>query len=126
MTPAKSGDQYVRVGEVFMECTEKEGSPNLDFSGRVATASCGGENGSWVKGCKSQDQRIAAGCILTGARDQRWKSRLDLLEPSGVIRMTTDEAPLLENGFFVWSWPFSYVRYAPPPSLGGPAPGGAR
>jgi len=31
MTPAKSGDQEVRVGEVFMECAEKEGFPGFGF-----------------------------------------------------------------------------------------------
>jgi hypothetical protein len=31
MTPLKSGDQEVRVGEVFMECAEKEGSPGFGF-----------------------------------------------------------------------------------------------
>ena len=33
MTPAKSGDQDVEVGDVFMGITERRGFPGFDFSG---------------------------------------------------------------------------------------------
>ena len=76
MTPAKSGDQEVRVGEVFMECAEKEGFPGFGFFRQGANCALWGENGSRRKNSKSQDQRMTAGRILTDIRDLKWKSRL--------------------------------------------------
>jgi hypothetical protein len=45
MTPAKSGDREVRVGEVFMECAEKGGFPGFGFFWQGANCALRGQDG---------------------------------------------------------------------------------
>jgi ribosomal protein L27 len=91
MGVAKSGDQEVRVGEVFVECAGQTGFPGFGFSGRATTASCGGEDGSRRKKCNSQDQGMAAGGILNRTRDLKWKSRM-IVAVSTMTRQCCQEA----------------------------------
>ena len=80
MDAAKSGGHEVRAGEVFVECSEKTGFPGFGFFRRGDNCALRGEDGSQRGKCNSQDQRMAAGCILTGIRDLKWKFRINGLE----------------------------------------------
>jgi serine/threonine protein kinase/Tol biopolymer transport system component len=73
---AKSGSQEVTVGEVFVECAEGAGFHGLGFFRHGDNYALRGEDGSQRGKCNSQDQRMAAGGILTGIRDLKWKSRI--------------------------------------------------
>src|ERR1039457_1845010 len=77
MGAAKSGGQEVRVGEVFMECAEKKRFPGFGFFWQGDNCALRGEDGSQRGKCNSQDRRLATGCILTGSRVLKWKSRLN-------------------------------------------------
>ncbi len=45
------------VGEVFVECAERQDFPVLDFSGRATTAPCRGEEGCRKKKRNSPDHK---------------------------------------------------------------------
>jgi len=66
----------VRVGEVFVEGAEKAGFHGLGFFRQGDNYALRGEDGSQRGKCNSQDQRMAAGGILTGIRDLKWKFRM--------------------------------------------------
>jgi hypothetical protein len=75
---AKSGDQEVRVGEVFVECAEKIGFPGFGFFRQSNNYALRGrkrlpEEKMQLTG--SRDQRMAAGSILTVLESPKWKSR---------------------------------------------------
>jgi uncharacterized Zn-binding protein involved in type VI secretion len=58
MGAAKSGDQEVRVGEVFVESAGKTEFPGFGFFRQGDNCALRGENGSQRKKCNSEDQRI--------------------------------------------------------------------
>ncbi len=60
-----------------MECAEKKRFPGFGFFWQGDNCALRGEDGSQRGKCNSQDQRMAAGCILTGSRDLKWKSQID-------------------------------------------------
>ena len=59
MTPAKSGDQDVEVGDVFVEITEKTQFPGFRFSRRV-------EFGAWQRQKKAPGEKTALGGATLG------------------------------------------------------------
>jgi hypothetical protein len=83
---AKSGGQKVRVGEVFVECAEKTGFPGFGFFRRGDNCALRGEDGSQRGKRNSQDQRMAAGCILIDIREPKWKFRLTSRTPPSTAR----------------------------------------
>ena len=58
MTPAKSGDQEVEVGEVFVEIAEKTELPGFRFFRRV-------EFGAWQRQKKAPGEKTALRRIKT-------------------------------------------------------------
>lgn len=61
MGAAKSGDQVVKCGEVFVKCTEKTGLPRLGFSGQ-------GEIAAWTSQRRLPEKKTA----LRKSRDGGW------------------------------------------------------
>jgi len=77
VTPAKSGDQDVEVGDVFMEITEKTQFPGFRFFRRV-------EFGAWQmlkkapgeKTALRKDQELGGCDMLMPIQKSKWKSQL--------------------------------------------------
>jgi imidazolonepropionase-like amidohydrolase len=86
MGAAKSGDQEVRVGEVFVESAGKTEFPGFGFFRQGDNCALRGENGSQRKKCNSEDQSVggsedqrkAARCILKPTRESKMEIRSNL------------------------------------------------
>jgi hypothetical protein len=73
VTPAKSGDQDLEVGDVFVEITEKTQFLGFQFFRRV-------EFGAWQrkkrlpeKNCASEDQDLGVCDMLSPIQEPKWK-----------------------------------------------------
>jgi hypothetical protein len=75
---AKSGGQDVRVGKVFvgMRCVGETRFPDFGFFQQGDVCALRGGDGAQRGKCNLQDQRTAAGCILPGIRNLKWRSRI--------------------------------------------------
>jgi len=84
---AKSGGQDVRVGKVFvgMRCVGETRFPDFGFFQQGDVCALRGGDARPEGKCNSQDQRTAAGCILPGIRNLKWRSGLSGLATNELL-----------------------------------------
>jgi hypothetical protein len=81
MSAAKSGDQEVRAGEVFVESAGKTGFPGFGFSrqgdNRALRAEDGSRREKLQRGGSKEGNWMYTGCVLVPDWIPKWEFRLN-------------------------------------------------
>ena len=82
MTAAKSGDQDVEVGDVFVECIEKTGVRHFGFCTQGDSPGWQGRKRLPKRECSSQDHRMAVWFILNAIRKSKMEIPVKITAPT--------------------------------------------